>query len=95
MILNGIYKLCLCGFHGNPTFQSDFLPEIIDLNTFAKFEVKISGFISQGEGCNGEGNNPYLIIWISQGLYLNISVSNLFFVYIFNAFYLKILEKNH
>ena len=34
--------LYLCGFHGNPTFLSYILPEIIVLNTYAKFEVKIS-----------------------------------------------------
>ena len=34
--------LQLCGFHGNPTFLSYILPEIIILNTSAKFEVKIS-----------------------------------------------------
>ena len=34
--------LQLCGFHGNPTFLSYILPEIIVLNTYAKFEVKIS-----------------------------------------------------
>ena len=34
--------LYLCGFHGNPTFLSYILPEIIVLNTCVKFEVKIS-----------------------------------------------------
>ena len=34
--------LYLCGFYGNPTFLSYILLEIIVLNTFAKYEVKIS-----------------------------------------------------
>ena len=34
--------LYLCGFHGNPTFLGYILPEIIVLNTCAKFEVKFS-----------------------------------------------------
>ena len=34
--------LYLCGFHGDPTFLSYILPEMIVLNTCAKFEVKIS-----------------------------------------------------
>ena len=34
--------LYLCGFHGDPTFLSYILPEIIVLNTCAKFKVKIS-----------------------------------------------------
>ena len=34
--------LYLCGVHGDPTFLSYILPEIIVLNTFANFEVKIS-----------------------------------------------------
>ena len=34
--------LYLCGFRGDPTFLSYILPEIIVLNTCAKFEVKIS-----------------------------------------------------
>ena len=34
--------LYLSGFHGDPTFLSYILPEIIVLNISAKFEVKIS-----------------------------------------------------
>ena len=49
MTLNCIYwqteepwALYPCGFHGDPTFLSYILTEIIVLNTFAKFELKIS-----------------------------------------------------